>query len=704
MTPASGEGPAQQKGQASFSFTNMLPPVPADQDTEQDDASSERSLLEAFSVASSPKPEQAANASCQPHRDTDASGSEPYANIVTEQPVSAGAAEHAVAAAQHDLDFDVDCLLLSSISLCSPSSCQPPPFLEAAHVSEPVSLSGQPQPASSEEAAPASMPSQQPAQPEHSSASALFVSVLPQPDGEPSAHSNSQCPVLADRVAAAEQQPPSNSLDERAAFSNVLPCVDEQPSMHSSSLDSITRTDDVDKQQGSAQPTPNTGMSRREVFRQKLAAAQAARLGSTVQPAPAASRPEVTDTGIEHKRTGSPSMEEHQSNGSMSPLQEAPPHAADADAQHSIGESSEPALAPGVPATSPSSAPATDGYQTHVPAGDGLDTSMPDEESSIASSEPEQAPLGTEDHADKTSDGSKAGMQWADNAAAGESNGEHEEPSDVAIRRMSAVARQGAQAPAPQQSTTLSDAAAAHTSEALHGAHEEASNAGKAQSSLSSPEHSPSGMATMPIEAAVHWADNAASVGAAAEASEEPDEALLQAIRRMSVVAREHALGHSPVADTSLSAAGLDQTGNITPSNLQHRTQQHDGLRGDSTMVPRSYGSFSPVSMSEPGSGQSGQGSMPTSLVSSTSATSSVHPLHAEQSSSSPVRASYEQLLSRFKGSPAPKRCFTPPPCSPAQAVAEQYTGERQLSHALNAKMMPRLSCLGLPSGPGLFL
>ena len=103
-------------------------------------------------------------------------------------------------------------------------------------------------------------------------------------------------------------------------------------------------------------------------------------------------------------------------------------------------------------------------------------------------------------------------------------------------------------------------------------------------------------------------------------------------------------------------------------------------------MVPNlqhdAYGSFSPVSMSEPGSGQSGQGSMPASLVSSTSATSSVHPLHAERSSSSPVRASYEQLLLRFKGSPAPERCLTPPPCSTAQAVAEQYTGGRQLYHA----------------------
>ena len=642
MTPAPGEGPAQQKEQAGFTFTNMLPPVPAGTDTEQDDWISERSLLEGSSAASSPKPEQAVDGSSQPDRHTDASGSEPHASTALEQPVSDGAAALAEASVQHDLDFDIDCLLLSSISLCSPRSCQPPSLLESTHVLEPPASSGQQQPVSGKEAALAKVPGHMPAQPEQSSASALFVNVLPQPDGEPSAPSSSHYPLPADGVS--KQQPPNDIPHELALFSNVLPSPDQQPSMHSSSSESVPWGGDVDKQQASAQVAAGTGLSRREEFRQKLAVAQAAQLGATGQAAPASSSPEATGIGTEHQQSGSRSTEEHHSNSSVSPRQDAPLHTAELEI-----------------------------------------TNTQDEESSIASSEPEQAPLGIEGHADKAADGSCAGMQWADNAAAGESNGEHEDPSDLAIRRMSAVARQSAQAPAPQLSTTSTDAAAPHSIEALHGAHEEDDDAEKAHGSLSSSgSKSAPGVATTPIGTAVHWAQNAASTGAAHSDLEEPDEALLHAMRRMSVVAREQGLSHSPISGSSLSTTEPEHTGNTLPSKVQQSTQQDP--RADSPILPSLHPVaekvVSLVSRSEPGSGQTGQGSLPTSLMGSTSATGPLHGAETGQAPSSPGRASYEQLLLRFKGSPAPERCFTPPPCSPAQ-IAEQDTGRRHLPHTL---------------------
>ena len=681
MASASGEGLAQAVQQGGFSFTNILPPVPTDHVTEQDDWSSERSLLQSFSAASSPKPEQATDIGCQPNRGIDASGNGPHARAVAEQPVSTSAAEDAEPSAQHDLDFDIDCLLLSSISLCSPSSCQPPPFLGATQLTEPAVLDEQ-QPESREEAASVSLPIQKPAQPEHTTAGAVFMNVLSQPDRQSTAADNSLRSSSADDVS--EQQPLSDSPDRQAAFSNVLPCLDEQPSMHNSGSDSISGAANELEQQPSAQPP---GMSRREVFRQKLAAAQAARLGGTGQPSPASFSPEPTGFGAEQKYGGSPSTEEDRSSGSLSPLQEAPLHAAEADAHHSIDENSEPAQATDVPGTSPSSALASGGSQTHAPAGDGISASTADEESSIASSEPEQAPLSIERHADKAVDGSGAGMQWADNAAAGESNGDHEEPSDVAIRRMSTMARQSMQAPAPQQPTILRDAAVAHTIGKLHHTGEKADNADEAQSSLTGSGNSASGVERKPIEAGVHWADNAASVGAVAANADAPDEALLHAIRRMSAVAREHALSSLPMAETPLSTDWLEHTNNTTASKLQQRTQQQIGPKAGSPLLPElqdhAYGAVSPVSISEQGSVKSGQGTLPTSVLGSP--TSFEHAVHARQPFSTPVRASYEQLLARFKGSPVPERCYTPPPCSSAQ-VTEQDTGRRQLSHTLETQ------------------
>ena len=653
----SGDSPAQPRKQGGFSFTNMLPPGPANDDTERTDWSSERSLPAASCpAASSPEPAQARDDSWQAGRDSNASGEEPPTSDVTERHVSAGDSEHIQGAAQPDMGDDLSEIFLSSLSLCSPGACEPTPVPEPIQVPEPPALGEQQQ-----------------------SASRIETAALP---------SSSVCPSsdVTDFVQdAVSQHQPNDDTDKHAVFVNLLPHLDDQPSTHSSGSKPVFRANARGGRQCVIQAAPGTGMSRREEFRQKLAAAQSARLGATDEPGPVLVSPGGAATVSQHMQTGSPGIkkQEHCSEGCKSPLQKEPLHAAaSADAHNSRDDNRGADLAPLMPSTSPRDAASLDEFQSPRFCGD--DPGTPDEGSSCASSEAEEARPGIGDLPNDAADGSNAEVQWAENAAAGGSNDKPEGISECAIRRMSAVARARGQRPALGQYTGQYSEAAAHPPDQPHDGSEESEAAQRTQGSLSSSSsRSACGVTMMPSEAAdgsdtaVHWAENTALAREAIGDGEESDEVLLHAMRRMSVVAREHASGSSPSAE-SLSTAGLDHPGSVTPRALQQSMHQRDG-KSDSPMLPSlqhtADAAVSPVTMRQPDTEQSGQGALPTGLMHSPCAAGPVHGLYPGHAHSSPARGSYEQLLARFEGSPAPERCFTPPPGPAAPPVAKQAPG-----------------------------
>lgn len=666
---------------------------------EEDDWSSELPVPSAaLSASSSADPNQAMRDDCQADRNIDASGHECPTSGVMDQPLSAAAAKHVEGSAQPDMTDDLSILFLSSLSLCSPSACQPMPFPEVIQASEQPTFGGQQQPTCREEAIALSLPDLEPARPEQCEASGCFVNVLPQPDGQhsmPSSSRGSISNVDDSRQGAVIDQPARGHAGKLAAFMNVLPSLNDGSSEHSSNSNAIPRADSKGWQHSDSQTALDPGLPRREVFRQKRAAAQSARLGTNDRSGPAVSSPGATAFANQPMPNGTSSIaEEHHSEACMPPLGQELLHIANADAHDSVKISSGPALASPVPATLPCAAASPDQRDrtpSDVSAEAGLAVDAPKEGSSCASSQPGEAILGAGGLPHETADGSTTGVQWAENTAAGDSNDEPEEASALAIRRMSAAVRQSVPAAVPAQSTIPSSTAAtALTVDQLHGVCEEADNAERAQGSpRGSRGDLGCGMPTMPDEAADHkdtavrWAGNGA--GVEAEGTEEPDEALRHAIRRMSMAARERASCHTPVDGVSPSTTGLKHAKRIPPRNVQHSTAGQQISRSDLSAPPSlrdaAKRAASPATGCEVGTGQDAEGSLPSTSMRSTYVTGPVHGPHAEQAPASPAqrRASFEQLLAPFNGCPAPERCSTPSPGPAARPAAQRSKGGRQL-------------------------
>ena len=690
MLPTSDVSSARPIKRGSFVFTNMLPSLPAESAVKEDDWSSGHSLPSAaLSAAASAHSEQDTSESCQAGSDSHASGHEHPTNGTLEQPLSAAAAEHVGRSAQPDMTDDLSIVFLSSLSLCSPSACQLNSFPEAIQASDLPTFGGQQQSTCKEEAGTLSLPGLKPAQPEQCGARGLFVNVLPQPGGQPSVPSSSTgswSNVGELRQGAVIEQPAREHAAEPAAFMNMLPCLGDQPGKDSSDSTTRPRADDKGEQQYVHRTVPDAGMSRREAFRQKLAAAQSAQLGTGNQSGPAGSSPEATANVRQPMQNGIPSAtEQHYSKVCMPPLQGKPLHAANADAHDSV----KPALASFTPATSPCAAASPDQLvrtSSDVSVEAGPEADAPAEDSSCAGSEPEEAVHGAGGLPDETYGRGLAGVQWAENAAAGDRNDEPEAASAHAIRRMSAAAPQSKPAVTPEHSTIPSSTAAtALTVDELHGAYGEADNAEGVQGSLSgSSGDQGCGVATTPDEAAdgkdttVHWAENGA--GAEAEGAEEPDEALRHAIRRMSAVARERASCRSPTDRAPLSATGLEHTSHMSCTDIQHSAEQQHSSGSHASAPPSLHDAAkraaSPATIFEVGTGQDGKGSPPRTPMRSTSATGGAH---AGQAPGSPASASFGQLLERFKGSPAPERCQTASIGPAAQPAAQQKEGRRRL-------------------------
>ena len=419
-----------------------------------------------------------------------------------------------------------------------------------------------------------------------SSAASMFSNVLPQPGEQQSTPSDvgvSRDVLLNEHSTASmfsdglPQPDGQHSVPSAAAmFSNVLPQPEEQHS-----------------EDGVSAEQPVAGMSRRELFRQKLAqAAQAGQAESQAAAPPTASEAESTSARSILWGAGRPGRTESEAAAATADIP-ALPVSTSWNLQGSPAQIS--------PAASPEAAPRRD-----KSPGDGTPSSGASEPAlNAAASSPERT------------------TAWPGVHEIG-SSGERDDvsalPKEASSRESSEV-----EAVTPGEAGTPDEV-------------------------------------TADGDAEVHWAEIAT-----AGASEEPDEALLHAIRRMSAVARERIRSNgdkAPALEAPDSAASLPQ-----PAAPAEEPSEYPCLP---TCDPKRLGRDS-----QPGTEQRGQGM------------------------GSPVRASYEQLLARFHGSPATSdACATPPRGSASQGTAQQGPGEKSYLPTLALLIASRDSVGGPKSHP----
>ena len=397
-----------------------------------------------------------------------------------------------------------------------------------------------------------------------SSTAIMFSNVLPQPGEQQSTPSD----VGVSRDVLLGKQHSTASM-----FSDVLPQSDRQHSMPSAAAmfsNVLPQPEEQHSEDGVSAEQPVAGMSRRELFRQKLAqAAQAGQAESQAAAPPTASEADSMSARSIQWGAGRPVRTESEAAAAAADIPASPVstnwNLHGSPAQHS-------------PGTSPEAAPRGDKNP-----GDGTPSSGASEPAlNAAASSPERT------------------TAWPGVHEIGGSG----ERDDVSALPEEASSREGSEV----EVVTPGEA----------GTPDEVTADGDAE---------------------VHWAENAA-----AGASEEPDEALLHAIRRMSAVARERIRSNAdkaPAVEAPDSAATLPQ-----PAAPAEEPSEHPCLP---TCDPKRLGRDS-----QPGTEQRGQGM------------------------GSPVRASYEQLLARFHGSPATSdACATPPRGSASQGTARQGPGEK---------------------------
>lgn len=423
-----------------------------------------------------------------------------------------------------------------------------------------------------------------------SSAASMFSNVLPQPGEQQSTPSD----VGVSRDVLLDEQHSKHST--ASMFSNALPQPDGQHSMPSAAAmfsNVLPQPEEQHSEDGVGTEQPVAGMSRRELFRQKLAqAAQAGQAESQAAAPPTASEAESTSARSIQWGAEQPVRTESEAAAATADIPASPVstnwNLHGSPAQHS-------------PGTSPEAAPRGDKNP-----GDGTPSSDATEPAlNAAASSPERT------------------TAWPDVHEIG-SSGERDDVSALPEEVSSREGRQ-VEAVAPGEAGTPDEVIADGDAE-------------------------------------VHWAENAA-----AWASEEPDEALLHAIRQMSAVARERIRSNAdkaPTLEAPDSATSLPQPAAPAEEPSEHPCSP--------TCDPKRLGRDS-----QPGTEQRGQGM------------------------GSPVRASYEQLLARFHGSPATSdACATPPRGSASQGTAQQGPGEKSYLPTLALLIASRDSVGGPKSHP----
>ena len=424
--------------------------------------------------------------------------------------------------------------------------------------------------------------------------------------------------------------------------------------------------------------------SRRELFRRKVAAAQAGvprqpqpRPFEAGQPVPSQPRlgqaesnqRQVSRSESEQIEPSQPELTAPEA-ASASPVAaagEAPSGSTGAAAGDGADSAPEeaPAMAAGLPRCAASSGKPA--IRMRGAGAAGAEPAMPQDRSSSSSSttsEPEEGDASEAGSPQEAAKGSERSIHWVENAAMQEVADADEEPM-LNIRRMSAVKRS-------EQDVESSGTAAPEDDSS-------------SSSASSKPEEAAlSADDTVPAEEAednaaeVHWSENTTL-----EEGAVPGEDLMFAIRRMSAAARERT---RPVLASSDPAMPAE-------SALPSPQSAHQAGQGSTAQRSGSIDNFASTvqALSTPASASPSRNTSPMALE---CATSALHPVastdtfsqpgradagQAAQGEGSPAQTGFEHLLARFVGSPAmPSRSVSPAslPLAMVAAVASEPLGE----------------------------
>ena len=503
---------------------------------------------------------------------------------------------------------------------------------------------------------------------------------LPRPAGQPSSQTDRSYAAATDEALVHSVQAPS-------LFANVLPQPNGQPTVQegSSSAAPDWAAPGRAARSGQGQHTEATGAgraSRRELFRQKVAAAQAgARRQPELRPVEAG-RPDASQPRLRQAEPGqgdSSQSEKRQVEPAQPELMG--PEAASASPVTATGgapSGSAEAAAGDVSASMPEEAPATtaglpgrtasSGKQIiRMHSEGGADPAMPEDCSSSTASKPEKGKASEARLPKEAVEESGRSVLWVNDTAL-QGVTDPDEDLILNIRRMSAVKHAARDAQSAMLDSAAPKDASSSSSSSASGEPEEAA--------LSADDTDPAEEAEG-TGAEVHWAENTAL-----EEGTAPEEGLLFAIRRMSAAVRERT---SPVL-----AGG--ETAVPAESALSSPQQADQAGRGTTAQKSGSIDTIEPIisALSTPASDSPSRHTGPGALDCATSAlhleasTDTASQLgragarQAAQAVSSPARTGFEHLLARFVGSPAELDQSAFPASSPlAPTVVSEPLGER---------------------------
>ena len=501
----------------------------------------------------------------------------------------------------------------------------------------------------------------------------------PRPAGQLSSQTDWSHTAATDEASVHSAQPPS-------LFANVLPQPDGQPTIQRGSSSAVPDQAAPGRavRSGQGQRTEAAGArqaSRRELFRQKVAAAQA---GARRQPEPGAAEAGRPDTSQPTLRQAEPSQwepsqgevrqaEPGQAELSRCKPTSASPVTAAGSAQLSStiaaagdGLGSTPVAALAVAAGSPGCAASPQATCMGSPGG--AEPAMPQGRSSSTDSRPEEGVTSGTGLPQEGAEGGGRIVHWSKNTAVQEAADPDEELT-FSIRRMSAVKRaeQDAQQVPASESAAPEDAGSSASSSAASSEAEEAL--------ISADGTHPAEEAEGTAAEEVHWAENTAL-----EEGAVPEEDLMYAIRRMSAAVREQTSPVHASSETAMPAGSALSS----PMSAHQAARCSNARRSGSTdtiePVVQANSTPAPDLPSPQASGALECTMSALHLVASTDTASQLSRAgagQAAQAAQSPATTGFEHLLERFVGSPAEMHQSACPASSPlAPIIASEPLGE----------------------------
>ena len=501
---------------------------------------------------------------------------------------------------------------------------------------------------------------------------------LPRPTGQPSSQTDRSYAAAIDEALMHSVQAPS-------LFANVLPQPDGQPTVQegSSSAAPDWTAPGRAARSGQGQHTEAMGAggaSRRELFRQKVAAAQAgARRQPELRPVEAG-QPDASQPRLRQAERG----QGDSSQSEMSQVESAQPElmgpeavsASPVTATGGAPSGSAEAAAGDVSASMPEEAiaitgrTASSGKQiTRMHGEGGADSAIPEDCSSSSSntSKPEKGKASELGSPQEAVEESGRSVHWVKNGAMQEV-ADPDEDLILNIRRMSAATHAERDAQSAVSDSAAPKDASSSSSSSASGEPEEAA--------LSANDTDPAEEAEG-TAAVVHWAENTALE----EEATTPTGDLMYAIRRMSAAVRERT---SPVPAS-------DETAMSAESALSPPQSAHQAAR---CSTAQRSGSLDTVELAVPARSTSASG-LPSTQTAPSALVCAIPDLHlvastdtasqrgragagqAAKAVGSPATTGFEDLLARFVGSPAEMHQSACPASSPlAPIIASEPLGE----------------------------